>query len=200
MQSVRDNTAKSCDKSAEITNLLPSSHSEIHINCLYSESNQNHTDIQTFLLKQWLQDGDYLQNDIGAWQPCCYLGIQPEYSWQSPIAERCFADKLRSPYRLTQTDQCLGSRSAFIKETANFCHNLSWTEVVWGPVASYQATCEITLQSKVMAHRLSTQGPKEKKLNANTDFSFLQRGCRSIFTLVSPRHKLLICMQSIILL
>lgn len=44
MQSVRDNTAK-------ITNLLPSSHSEIHINCLYSESNQNHTDIQKFLLK-----------------------------------------------------------------------------------------------------------------------------------------------------
>lgn len=51
MQSVRDNNANSCDNSAKITNLLPSSHSEIHINCLYSESNQNHTDIQKFLLK-----------------------------------------------------------------------------------------------------------------------------------------------------
>lgn len=86
--------------------------------------------------------------------------------------------------------QCLGSRSAFIKETANFCHNLSWTEVVWGPVASYQATCEITLQSKVMAQRLSTQRKERKKLNATTDFSFLQRSCRSIFTLVSLRHEL----------
>lgn len=51
MQSVRDNNANSCDNAAKITNLLPSSHSEIHINCLYSESNQNHTDIQKFLLK-----------------------------------------------------------------------------------------------------------------------------------------------------
>lgn len=105
-----------------------------------------------------------LQNDIGAWQPCFYTCLHPEYkrlatSWvESFIAKKTIA--------VVHTDLMQWKSICIYKLNSNYMlicivafTNLSesyWVQVgliVWIQAASQQLACAITLSSKVVTQR-----------------------------------------------